>query len=107
MDNQPIMRFQSHIAGKNANVTLYRDRVEWNREQVNTTAAVLTLGASLLLPKKKSHEVIPVRAISSVTMKSGMVFSVVSVICSGNTIDFRATNAAATEFRNKLLELML
>lgn len=105
------MRFTSHIAGKNAQVVLFKDRIEWSKRPPVVLAlilAFLTVGISLFFvrPWGASHEVMPLRSVSSVTMKSGAVFSVVSVISTGNTIDFRSTNSDASAFRNALLTLI-
>jgi hypothetical protein len=111
METQPLMRFKSHIAGKNADVTLYRDRIEWTRPPPVVLALILALftaGISLIWvrPWGSSHEVMPIRSVSSVTMKTGAMFSVTSVIATGNTIDFRAVNATAAGFRTALLDLI-
>jgi hypothetical protein len=29
--SQPLLRFKSHTEGKNANVEIYTDRIEWER----------------------------------------------------------------------------
>lgn len=72
----PIYAFKSHIDGKNADVQLFRDRLEWAK------------GSRLGLVQKGS-EVIPIKSISSVTTeRDGLVNTKVRVICSGNTIEF-------------------
>jgi hypothetical protein len=87
-----IMSFTSHVKGKNAKVETHADRIEW---------AQTGLG-------RKGSEVIPIRAISSVTTKKeSMLWWSVSVITSGNTIDFRADKKKAEEVRQVLTDLML
>ncbi len=88
MDDQPLLTFKSKIEGKNADVAIYVDRVEWK--------------------KRRGSEVIPVRAISSVTIeKSSFTMQQVKVICSGNTIEFRVNRAEAEQIRNVLTQVVL
>jgi len=73
---EPILTFKSHINGKNADVAVYSDRIEWAREGFLGRGAKLalgaaTLGTSLLKTgvggKTQGTEMIPVKSISSVT----------------------------------------
>ena len=116
MTTAPLLTFTSHIAGKNARVDIWNDRIEWEKPRGvsggKVLAASLTLGASALLTGLKNGdsgtEMIPVRSISSVTTKrDGMLNTVVSVITSGNTIDFRVSHAEAEQVRQILNELIL
>lgn len=114
--DQPLMHFKSHIEGKNADVDIYADRVEWARPRgvsgAKLTTGVLTVGLSLLgtgvRSSKAGSEVIPVKAISSVTTKrDGMKFTNVRIICSGNTINFRLTHGDAHTVKALLTDLVL
>jgi hypothetical protein len=79
------MEFTSHIEGRNAKVAIYEDRIEWGRSgwrpAGGATAAVLTGGASLLLPgKRRDTNMIPIRQIQGVTThRAGLRFAVVKV----------------------------
>ncbi len=89
-----LMKLKSRINGKNADVTIYPDRIEWSKSGM--------MGGS------KGTEVIPVKSISSVsTAKDGIGFTKVSAICTGNTIDFRLSHADASKARSLLQELIL
>lgn len=94
METQPLMTFKSRIAGKNADVNIYADRIEWGHQTRFT--------------KSRSDEMIPVRSISSVTSgKDGLTNYKVSVITAGNTIDFRTSRNLADQAKNLLSQLML
>lgn len=58
---EPLLQFKSHIAGKNATVTIFPDRVEWSRKGwlgTGTKAglAFMTMGASLAATGIRRHE---------------------------------------------------
>lgn len=114
-----VHRFKSHIDGKNADVVIYADRIEWALEARTgmSTGRKVALGAvtgglSLLATgvsgKQKGSEVIPLKSISSVTTKKdGLRFTNVSVICTGNTIDFRVGHGEAPQIRDTITALLL
>ena len=58
----PIMQLKSHIGGKNADVTIWPDRIEWTQESGKVravgrwTAATATFGASLLKTGVKGYK---------------------------------------------------
>lgn len=106
-----LLSFTSHVAGKNARVELFEDRVEWSRAGISggkATAAVFTAGLSALATglRNKDTEMIPLRSVSSVTSKKGMMNTTVSVITPGNTIDFRVSHGEAQSFKDQLLRLI-
>lgn len=104
-----LMKFTSHIAGKNAEVTIYPDRIEWERQGRITATRVLT-GAALVTGARKggSSEMIPIKAITSVTTrKDGLRNWAVSVITSGNAIDMRVSKGEADQIKATLQQLML
>lgn len=117
MNAGPLMQFTSHISGKNAQVVIYNNRVEWNRAGGfgigQAAAATMTLGASLATSagrgsRNAGTEVIPIKNISSVTTKKdGLTNWAVSIITSGNTIDMRVSRAEAEQVKSLLLSLML
>ncbi|MFF0302478.1 SHOCT domain-containing protein [Streptomyces sp. NPDC004562] len=110
------MTFKSHIEGKNADVAIYQDRIEWSRPRgmsaKKLTAGLLTGGASLLATGVRSSdagtEMIPVRNIASVvTKRDGLMFTKVVVVASGNNIDFRVPHDAAPRIKALLTDLIL
>lgn len=116
MNDSPLYQFTSHIAGKNAKVSIYVDRVEWERPRGvsggKVTAGVLTMGMSVLATGvkngKSGTEMIPVKSMTSVTTsRDGMLNSKVSVITAGNTVDFRVSHAEAKIVKDTLTRLML
>lgn len=112
VNSQPLMTFTSHIAGKNAKVSVYPDRIEWNRGGLSAgkvTAAALTLGASALVTGgvgNKSSEMLLMRSVSSVTSKKAMMNTIVQVVGAGGAIDFKCSHAEAERFKQLLLQLI-
>lgn len=103
-----LMEFTSHIAGKNARVAIHPDRIEWERQGRVTATRVLS-GAALVGHGRKggSTEMIPVKAITSVTTrKDGLRNYAVSVIAPGNSIDMRVSKDEAERIKSTLLSLM-
>lgn len=116
MRTDQIMAFKSHIGGKNADVVIYPDRIEWHLTSMSTgkklALGAATMGVSLAATgvsgAKKGSEVIPVKHMSSVTTeKDGMRFTKVVVVSSGNTIGFRVSHGEAEPIRTLLTQLML
>jgi hypothetical protein len=117
MNDEPLARFTSHIEGRNAQVSVYPDRIEWIRpggvSAGKASAAVLTLGASALVTGVRSKaktgtEMIPVKSISSVvTERDGFRHTVVRIVASGNTIDFRVSHDEAESVRALIADLVL
>ena len=88
------MQFASRIAGKNAQVVIYADRVEWSKAG--------TLGG------RKGSEMVPMRSISSVTTrKDGLVNTVVQVATSGGMIEMRVPHSLAEQVKRCLVDQML
>lgn len=106
-----LLEFTSHINGKNAKVQVFPDRLEWTKAGLSggkMLAGAMTMGLSMLATgiSNKDTEMIPVRAITSVTSKKGMANTTVSVITAGNTIDFKISHGEADRLKKTLLELM-
>lgn len=112
---QPLLTVTSHISGKNAKVSVYPDRIEWEKPKsisgAKVTAAVLTAGLSAAATGGVTSragtgtEVIYIDAISSVTTKRDTMFNdVVSVVAAGNTIDFRVSKAEAEQLKATILQ---
>lgn len=103
-----LMTVTSHIGGKNATVEIHPDRIEWERKGRVTATRVLT-GAALVGKGRKggSTEMMPIRAITSVTTKKdGLTQWAVSVIAPGNTLDMRVSKEEAETIKGLLLRLM-
>ena len=115
MTDQPLMTFKSHTSGKNADVRIYVDRIEWDRKDLLSTGGkkvlgVATGGISLLktgLQEASDSEVIPVKAISSIAVERDGFRQKVKIICSGNTIDFRCSKDEAGQVKKLVTDLML
>jgi hypothetical protein len=106
----PVMTFKSHIQGKNSDVAVYEDRVEWAQEGRLTltrlTGKAVTRG-KLSARKAGESEVIPIKAMTSVTIQRDGFRQIVKVICSGNTIEFRVGRGEAEGIKTVLTDLML
>ena len=115
METEALLTFTSHVEGKNAVVAIYSDRLEWEKPKGMSagklTAGVMTFGLSLAATGVKSggsNEMIPVKSMTSVTaQKDGMRYWKVTVITSGNTVDFRVSKDEAQAVKDTLTRLML
>jgi Short C-terminal domain len=114
MESEPMMTFKSHVDGKNADVAIYVDRIEWGQmggvSLTRLAAGAATMGVSLLktgVRKGGASEMIPVKSMSSVTTaKDGLRFHKVVVICSGNTVEFRINKAEGEAAKALLTQLI-
>lgn len=107
-----LMSFTSHIAGKNAKVSLYQDRIEWTRGGLSAgklTAGLMTGGLSMLATgvRNKNTEMIPVRAITGVSTKKEMLNTTVNVMASGSVIGFRVSHGEAARVKSAIQQLMV
>lgn len=112
-----LLHTKSRISGKNADVRIYDNRIEWAREPRglgwNITTAVVALFTAFISLiwfrpqfKMQATEVIPASKISSIkTQKDGPVNTKVTVITSGNTIEFRTGHDKAAALKNTLTGL--
>jgi len=115
VESKALLEFTSHIDGKNAYVTIFPDRVEWDRKgRVTLTrlaGASMTMGASLLATGVRtggSSEMIPIKNITSVTSgKDGLRFHKVTITASNAEIEFRVDKAIADAAKTLISQLML
>lgn len=85
--------FKSHINGKNAEVTIHPDRIEWSLSG---------------LFRQKASEMIPMKMVTSVsTKKNGLRYTSVIVNASGNILDFRVSHDEAKKIKSILTNLIL
>ncbi|MBO0909616.1 hypothetical protein [Arthrobacter sunyaminii] len=112
----PILEFASHTKGRNAQVRIFHDRIEWELKRSlsagKLTAGLLTGGVSLLGTGVKHGnaftEMIPLKRVSSVTTRrDGMMYTIVSVITTGNSIDFRVSHSEAKHVTDTLNRLIM
>ena len=111
MTGQPLKEFTSHVAGANARVAIYPDRIEWARKGYKPAggmkAAVQTGGLSLALPGRRDTNMIPVRQIQGVTTHQvGLSYTTVRVATAGDVTEFRVTKREAEDVKATLLRLM-
>jgi hypothetical protein len=116
-DSAPIMEFTSHIDGKNAQVAIWPDRIEWTRHSGAAaatgrwTAAVATAGISLLktgVKGKKETNVIPIKMVQGVTThRKGMRYTAVVVATASDSVEFHVHSKQAEEAKSTILRLML
>lgn len=96
---EPVL-FQgmSHESGRNAVVTLYRNRIERVKQRSRASLS-------------KAHqdvEVTPMKAVTSVrAQKDGMLRTKVTVYAAANAIDFRFEHAEAHAFKDAIMALVL
>lgn len=111
-----LLKFKSHINGKNADVAIFPDRIEWLMARgvsgAKVTAGVLTAGLSMLATGVKNGkagtEMIPMKSITGVsTKRDGMINTVVTVTSSSSAIGFRVSHKEAEQMRQLLNQLIL
>lgn len=111
-----LLAFKSHIGGKNADVQIFPDRIEWKMARgvsgAKVTAGIMTGGLSMLATgvknRKAGTEMIPMKSITGVTTKrDGMINTIVSVASSSSTIGFRVSHKEAEQIRLLLNRLIL
>ena len=116
METNSLYNFKSHIVGKNADVDIFADRIEWNLEggisKAKALGALATGGISLaatgIRKKGANSEMIPVKSLTSVTAgRDGLRFWKVTVTTSGNSIDFRCDRSEAEQAKSILTQLMV
>ena len=97
MDQEPILAFKSNANMRLSEVTIWPDRIEFRTPSIWGKRAAA-----------EAAETIPVKSISSVTSKKdGLAYTKVSVIVSGNTIDFRVPHKEAAAVKDVLTQLLL
>lgn len=102
---QPLMQFKSHIEGKNAEVTIWPDRIEWEKRG-DLRGGIWGMG--VLGRKGKDTNMIPVKAIQGVaTHKGGIGYTNVEVTTGGDKIVFRVSKDQAETVKSTLTRLML
>lgn len=113
-----IVHTKSRIAGKNADVYIYPNRIEWalapKSTGTNITAifvAFFTFFISLIWfrPsfKVQATNTIPASKVSSVqTKKDGPVNTLVTVVTSGANIEFRTSHDRAQAIKDTLSNLV-
>lgn len=93
-----LFQGSSHEAGRNAEVTLYRNRIERVKQRSRASFS-------------KAHqevEVTPMKSVTSVkTQKDGITRTKVTVYASANAIEFRFEHAEAQAFKEAVMRLIL
>ena len=116
METNSLYNFKSHIGGKNADVNIFADRIEWSLEgalsKAKALGAIATGGISLaatgIRKKGANSEMITVKSLTSVTVeRDGLRFWKVTVTASGNLIDFRCDRSEAEQAKSILTQLMV
>jgi hypothetical protein len=87
----------SHDSGRNAKVTLYKDRVE--RFKARSFGSVSKASQDM--------EVTPIKSVTSVQAKKDGIRTKVTVYASGNTIEFRFGHEEANRFKTAIMGLVL
>ncbi|MBT2484272.1 DUF2510 domain-containing protein [Microbacterium sp. ISL-108] len=111
-----LLRFKSHIDGKNADVVIFPDRIEWLMARgvsgAKVTAGVLTAGLSVFATGVKNgkagSQMIPMKSITGVsTKRDGIINTIVTVTSSSSAIGFRVSHKEAEQMRQLLNQLIL
>lgn len=110
----PLYTVMTKGAGKNARVSLWPDRLEWERGRGISSgkvwAGIMTGGLSLAVTgvrgNKDAFETLPLSAIASVSLRKGDGGQIVSVSTAGGDIDFLVSRQNAAGFRLAILDQM-
>jgi hypothetical protein len=98
VDQTTLWTGTSREAGRNAQIRLYADRIEREKQRSRMSLS----GAA------QDNEVIPIRSVTSVNIKKhNIMFSDVLVMSAGGTIPFRMAHDAAQGFKHALMPLVL
>lgn len=111
---EPLLSLTSHIAGKNAKVQVFPDRVEWNwagwmSTGAKAATALATGGLSYLatgVRGKRGGEVIPIGSISYVAVKNSRLQDYVVITSAGGNVEMRVSRAEANRLKDLILELI-
>lgn len=115
ISSTPVLEFTSHIAGKNAKVRVFRDRIEWSRKgwigaKTRHITGAATMGMSYLVTGVKTRddgEIIPIKSLSSVTSKRGLRNTLLTFITTGNTLEMNVSHKEADAVKDLVQTLML
>ena len=103
----PILEFVSHTGGRNAKVRVFPTHLELDSpKQRSKAAAVASLGWSLMGPRKREVDTIPIGAITSVTTSGRIGNSDVTIVTPGLVISARVSKGEAEKIKSTLLQLM-
>lgn len=101
---------KSRISGKNADVNIYSDRIEWAQQKsINWWLVLFTCGLWLLVPRGQAgSEMIPTKRISSViTDRKNPLYTTVTVVASGNTLSMTVNHDEAEDIKRILSSVIL
>jgi hypothetical protein len=109
--NEPIYVVMTKGEGKNARITLWPDRLEWEKGRGisggKVFAGLMTLGMSLALTgirgREDAYEALPLSAVAAVSLRNGEKGKIVSVSTAGGDIDFCVSRQNAADFRQAIL----
>ncbi len=108
-----MLEITSHIAGKNAKVRVYPDRVEWDKpggiSGGKMALGLMTVGLSLAATgvrgrKGAGTEMIPMSHITAVnTTRDTIANDTVHIVTAGSTISLRCSKREAAELQRAIL----
>lgn len=103
----PLLEFTSHVAGRNAKVRVFPTHLELDAPKKRSGGvALLTGGASLLGPRKREVDTIPIRAVTGVTTSGRVGNTQVTITAPGIEIRARVSKSEAERIKSTLLGLM-
>jgi hypothetical protein len=117
---EPLATFESHVAGRNARVRVWPDRIEWSQPGRTMVAnvllivlAVYTLAISLLFracrPRfaERGRQMLAMKAVQSVTSQREGLYTAVAVVAGATAISFRVSHAQASGVEALIRDLVL
>lgn len=116
----PLAQFESHVAGRNARVTVWPDRIEWAQPGRTKVAnvlliilAVYTAAISLLFracrPRfaEQGRQMLAMKAVQSVASQRDGLHTAVVVSAGANAIAFRVPHGDVARIEQLLRDLVL
>lgn len=117
---EALARLESHVAGRNARVTIWADRIEWSQPGRTTVAnvllvilAVYTVGLSLLISacrprfKERGRQMLAMTAVQSVAARRDGLHTAVAVVAGATTISFRVPHSESERIEALIRDLVL
>ncbi|MGQ0465646.1 MAG: SHOCT domain-containing protein [Sporichthyaceae bacterium] len=105
---RPLLKFVGHVNGREAEISVHEDRVEWNAIPADTGADDELTGRRADRRARNEHGTLSLSAVSSVMVwRATAKSAVVGVTATDTALEFRVAHEAATGLADELNRGML